>query len=158
VGRPLSPCHRSPADAAAGFFSIHALKDADLPAKLAAFIAAGKPTLLTDALAEALKGKLDLQAANVRVLGVKGDPKGLLTLPQSELDAIRAMMLKPLNASLTAPNKVAFYLFRDGSWVVENFNDEPVKAEVNGAAHTIPARGWVLHFQGPAPFPAAGGR
>jgi hypothetical protein len=149
MGLPLAPCHQFPADAPAGFFSIHALKDADLPAKLAAFIAAGKPTLITDALAEALKGKLDLQPANVRILPVKGDPKGLLTLPQSELDAIRTMMLKPLKATLAAPNKVAFYLFGDGSWVVENFNDDPVKAEVNGATKTVPARGWVLHFQDP---------
>jgi hypothetical protein len=147
MGLPLAPCHQFSADAAAGFFSIHALKDADLAAKLSAFIAAGKPTLLTDALAEALKGKVDLQAANVRVLNVKGNPKGLLALPQAELDAIRAMMLKPMNASLTAPNKIAFYLFRDGSWVVENFNDEPAKAEVNGKPQTIPARGWVLQFK-----------
>ena len=54
LGLPLAPCHEFPAEAPAAFFSIHALKDPDLPGKLAAFIAAGKPVLLTDGLAKQL--------------------------------------------------------------------------------------------------------
>ena len=54
LGLPLVPCHEFPAEAKAAFFSVHALKDPDLPGKLAAFIAAGKPVLLTDGLAKRL--------------------------------------------------------------------------------------------------------
>jgi len=154
MGLPLVPCHQFPTDAPAGFFSVHALKDPDLAAKLKTFTAAEKPTLVTDGLAAALEGKVDLKAASVRVLNVKGNPKSLLTMPQAELDTIRSMMLRPVKASLSGPNKVGFYLFADGSWVVENFNDEDAMAEVKcalggverRATHTIPARGWLRHF------------
>ena len=90
MGLPLVPCHEFPADAPAAFFSVHALKDPGLPGKLAAFIASGKPVLLTDGLAKQLAGKVNLSAANVHLLPVNGDPKSLLELPQAELDALRA--------------------------------------------------------------------
>jgi hypothetical protein len=35
------------------------------------------------------------------------------------------------------------YVFSDGSYVLENFNDEPVQVEFNGASHNISARDWV---------------
>src|SRR5204863_4386497 len=54
IGLPLIPTHEFPTHASAGFFSIHALKDPDLVPKLTGFIKAGKPTLLSDGLAEAL--------------------------------------------------------------------------------------------------------
>ena len=69
LGLPLVPCHEFPVEAKAAFFSIHALKDPGLPAKLKTFIAAGKPVLITDGLAERLAGKVDLTAANVRAPG-----------------------------------------------------------------------------------------
>jgi len=143
LGLPLAPCHEFPADAPAAFFSAHALKDKDLAARLSAFIAAGKPVLITDGLAKGLAGKVDLAKPNVQVLPVKGKPKSLLELPESELNSLRAPLLRALGASLLAPNQVALYLFRDGSWVVENFNDEPATVAVNGKRLTVPARGWV---------------
>ena len=103
LGLPLVPCHEFPTEAKAAFFSIHALKDPGLPAKLKTFIAAGKPVLITDGLAERLAGKVDLTAANVRLLPVKGDPKSLLTLPQAELDPLRAAMLRPFGRTFRAP-------------------------------------------------------
>jgi len=147
LGLPLAPCHEFPADASAAFFSVHALKDANLAARLSAFIAAGKPVLVTDGLAQKLAGQVDLAGPNVRVLAVKGDPKSLLTLPESELNALRAPLLRPLQASLTAPNYVGLYLFRDGSWVVENFNDEPATVAMNGERLTVEARGWVCRWK-----------
>ena len=75
LGLPLVPCHEFPADAPAAFFSVHALKDPELAARLAKFIAAGKPVLLTDGLGTQLAGKVDLTAANVHVLRRRGDPK-----------------------------------------------------------------------------------
>ena len=95
MGLPLVPCHEFPADAKAAFFSIHALKDADFVSKLTAFLAAGKPVLLTDGLAKQLAGKLNLDAPHVRILPVNGAPKSLLQLPQTELDDCRAASCVP---------------------------------------------------------------
>ena len=40
------------------------------------------------------------------------------------------------------PNRVALYLFADGSWVIENFRDEAVHVELDGATRTVaPAAG-----------------
>ena len=142
LGLPFVPCHEFPAKSPAAFFSVHALKDADFTAKLTQFIAAGKPVLLTDGLAQQLESKVDLRKSNVHILAVKGDPKSFLEFSQKELDEIRAPLLRPLKATFHAPNKVGLYLFRDGSWVVENFNDEPVNVELNKKKMTIAGRGW----------------
>ena len=56
----------------------------------------------------------------------------LLDLPQGDLDALRQWLLKPLGLTFKAPNRVALYLFADGSWVVENFNDRAVTVELDG--------------------------
>ena len=146
LGLPLVPCHEFPADAPAGFFSVHAMKDPQIVPKLKAFIAAGKPTLLTDGLTEALKGQIDLTAANVRVLEVKGNPKGLLAMGQPALDELRSSMLGKM-VQFKSPNQVALYWFQDGSWVVENFNDAAVKVELNGKPLDVPARGWVMEWK-----------
>ena len=146
LGLPLAPCHEFPADAPAAFFSAHALKDSALAAKLSAFIARGKPVLITDGLAKALAGKVDLAKPNVQVLPVKGQPKSLLQLPESELNTLRVPLLKALKTTLQAPNQVALYLFSDGSWVVENFSDAPAAAELNGKKIEVPARGWVYQW------------
>jgi hypothetical protein len=142
LGLPLVPCHEFPAGAPAAFFSIHAMKDPQLASKLEKFIAAGKPVLLTDGLAKALGDKMKLDRANVHVLGVKQDPKSLLDLDQAALDLLRAPLLKPFQADFKAPNKVGLYLFADGSWVVENFNDSAIIAELNGEKLEVPPRQW----------------
>jgi hypothetical protein len=142
MGLPLVPCHTFPADAPAAFFSVHALKDPDLVSELGVFIQAGKPVLLTDGLAKTLGNRCDLTAANVHILPVKGDPKSLLELSQGELDGLRAPLLRPLKTSFHAPNRVGLYLFSDGSWVIENFNNQPASVELNDTQFSIPARGW----------------
>ncbi len=147
LGLPLAPCHEFPTNAPAAFFSIHALKDGDFAVKLAAFLKAGKPVLLTDQLANKLSGQIKLDSARVQVLPVKGDPKGLLQLSQEELDALRVPLLRPLRASFRAPNQVALYLFQDGSWVVENFNDAEARVELNGTPLTVAPRGWQYRWQ-----------
>ncbi len=147
LGVPLVPCHEFPADAPAAFFSVHALKDPDLPGKLAAFIAARKPVVLTDGLAKQLSGKVNLAASNVHLLPVKSDPKSLLGLPQAELDVMRAAILRPLGHTFRAAGRVALYLFADRSWVVENFRDEAVQVELDGTRQTVSPRGWQLHWE-----------
>jgi len=142
LGLPLAPCHEFPTNAPAAFFSVHALKDSEFAAKLSGFIKAGKPVLLTDGLAQQLTNKLKLDGPNVRVLAVKRDPKILLQLSPKELDELRAPLLRRFAASFTGPNRVGLYLFRDGSWVVENFNDEAVTVELNHKPLTVAGRSW----------------
>jgi hypothetical protein len=139
LGFPLAPCHEFPADAKAAFFSVHALKDPNLVAKLSDFIAGGKPVVLTGGLAEKLAGRVKLDVSNVRVLD-KVEPKRLLDLPPPQ--AARDLALRPLGHSFEAPSRVGLYLFADGSWVVENFNDRPVDVKLDGKPLSIPARGW----------------
>lgn len=148
LGLPLVPCHEFPEKAPAAFFSVHALKDPEFPTKLAAFIRAGKPVLLTDGLAQQLTGKVKVDSPNVRILAVKGDPKSLLQMSSEELDSLRAPLLSPFQTTFVAPNRVALYLFRDGSWVVENFTDEAVAAKLNGQTIIVSARGWKYHWIG----------
>jgi hypothetical protein len=142
MGIPLVPCHEFPADAPAAFFSVHALKDPDLVPRLKAFIGSRKPILFTDGLAHALQGKVAVDVPNVHVLPVKGDPKSLLGLSESDLDTLRAALLQPLSRRFEAPNRVALYLFDDGSWVVESFNDDAVTVKFDGQPLRIDGRGW----------------
>ena len=144
MGLPLVPCHEFPAEAKAAFFSVHALKDPKLAERLSAFIASGKPVLLTDGLAATLSGKVKLEASNVRVLPVKGDPKSLLKLPQAELDTFRPPLLRPFKQRFEAPNRVALYLFEDGSFVIENFNDEQVTVKLDGKPQELAPRSWLI--------------
>jgi len=146
LGLPLAPCHVFPTKAPAAFFSIHALKDPDLSSKLRDYIKSGKPALITRVLSQALTNCPGLDAENVQVLDVKENPKTLLELSQSELDALRAPMLRPFQTTFRAPNRVALYLFKDKSWVIENFNDEPADVELDGKRSTVPARGWSYHW------------
>jgi hypothetical protein len=142
MGVPLVPCDDFPSDAKAALFSVHAMKDPDLAKRLSALVAAGRPLLITDGLAEQLAGKVKLTGPNIRILAVKGDPKLLLQLPETEVNAIRSHLLAPLGHSIRAPNRVAFYLFADGSWVAENFRDEPVRVDIDGKPCEVPARDW----------------
>lgn len=147
LGLPLAPCHEFPGKAPAAFFPVHAMKDPELASKLSSYISSGKPVLITDGLEAALEGQVDLKASNVKVLSVNGDPKSLLNLSQSELDTLRSPLLKPLNSTFKAPNRVGLYVFADGSWVIENFNDEPATVELNGAKHQIGARAWKYEWK-----------
>ncbi len=147
LGLPLVPGHEFPTRAPAAFFSVHALKDPAFTTKVAKFILSGKPVLITDGLAQQLSGKISLEASNVHVLPVKGDPKSLLELKQKELDDLRSVLLPPFKVAFQAPNKVALYLFRDGSWVVENFNDEPVSVKLNQQIMKVEPRSWIHHWK-----------
>ena len=147
IGLPLVPCHEFPAEADAAFFSIHAMKDSQLASKLESLVSSGTPVLLTDGLAERLQGKVDLDRPNVHRLPVRGNPKSLLEMQQDDLDRLREPLLRPLGHSFRAPNRVALYLFADGSWVVENFNDEQVTVELDGATHDVPARAWIYRWK-----------
>ncbi len=147
LGFPLVPCHQFPEEAPAAFFSIHALKDPELGEKISSFIRSGKPVLITDGLASRLKEKIDWQASNVRILKVNGAPKSLLQMPAGEVNALREPFLKPFQTALQAPSGIGFYLFKDGSWVMENFNDQPAQVRLNDQEQTLQARGWLYRWR-----------
>jgi hypothetical protein len=71
-------------------------------------------------------------------------------MEQPQLDALRVPLLKPLKTAFSAPNNVSLYLFTDGSWVIENFNDRDVQARLNGKRIAVPARGWKMAWAGSA--------
>jgi hypothetical protein len=121
---------------------VHALKDAQFENKLKHFLAAGKPVLLTDGLARRLKGRLNLNRPHVHVLAVNGSPKSLLKLDEAALNKLRVLLLQPWQRTFRAPKRMGLYLFADGSWVIENFNDQPVSVELDGKQIEVKARGW----------------
>ncbi len=147
LGVPVVPGHEFPVDAPAAFFSLTALADPQIVARLTAFIGTGRPVLLTDGLRDRLAGKVPVEAPNVGILPVRGNPKALMALTDAEAAALREPLLRPLRLAFKAPHRVGLVLFTDGSWVVENFNDAPVAVEVDGEARTIPARGWTYRWR-----------
>jgi hypothetical protein len=147
MGLPLVPCHEFPTNAPAAFLSVDALADTNLVAELGDFIQTRRPLLLTDGLARRIAGRVNLLATNVHVLAVRGQPGSLLTLPQARLDDLRAPLLGALGATFQAPNRVALYLFTQGGWVVENFNDAPVEVVLKGQRLSVDARGWLCHWK-----------
>ncbi len=148
MGLPLAPCHDFPAEAPAAFLSVHALKDPGLAGKLSSFIQSGKPVLITDGLAKRLAGKVDFDRPNVLQVKVSGAPPSLMKLTGSEIDLLRARLLRPFETEYQAPIRTALYLFDDGSWVIENFNDQPVQTRLNGETVSIPPREWVCRWMG----------
>jgi len=147
LGLPLVPCHEFPDRAPAAFFSIHAMKDPDLISKLERYIRSGKPTLITDGLAAKLKDRMKLDLPNVRIIDIRGEPKRLLALGPDELNRLRQPFLKPFKTTFEAPNKSALYLFKDKSWVIENFDDRPAEVVLLGEHLTVPARGWLYRWR-----------
>ncbi len=146
MGIPLAPCHEFPTNAPAAFFSVHALKDVNFSAELAAYIKTGRPILLTDGLALRLQAGLDLSATNIHVLQFRGRPADLLGLTAGEAEEARRPLLAALQTVFQAPNHVGLYLFDGGGWVVENFNGQPAEIELNGATFVVEARGWKYHL------------
>lgn len=146
MGIPLVPCYQFPTNAPAAFFSIQSLQDPDIIAELDQYIVSKRPVLLTDGVARRLLGRINVLATNVQVLGVRGSPEYLLTRSQADLDEMRAPLLAAVNTSFHAPNQVGLYLYAPKSWVVENFNNEPVNVILNGQSIQVAARGWTYHW------------
>lgn len=147
LGLPLVPCHEFPTNAPAALFSIHSLKDAQFASKLATFLKAGKPVLLTDGLARRLTNEVNLAGPGIHILPVKTSPKSLLELSPGQVYELRTALLRPFGTKFRAPLGVALYLFGDGSWVVENFNDETASVELKGQTQTVAARGWTFQWK-----------
>ena len=63
-------------------------------------------------------------------------------MPIARVSNLRAAMLRPLACQFEGPACTAFYLFEDGSWVVESFHDAPIEVMINGRPTQIEAHGW----------------
>jgi len=129
MGLPLVPTAGINPDARAAFLPVQAFKDPDIKDKIQKMLAAKKPVLITDGLANRLNG-FNLADKNLQILDVKGDPYNLHKLAREDLKAIRDKMLAPFGVKFDAPNKVALYLFGNDLVVIENFNDEAVTASL----------------------------
>jgi hypothetical protein len=147
LGLPLAPCHEFPTNAPAAVLSASALADPYLADELGQFIQTRRPLLLTDGLARRLVGRVNLMATNVYVLPVRAQPMSLLLLSPARLAELRAPLLSTLQTSFQAPNRVALYLFTQGGWAVENFNEASVDVVLNGQAFSVSARGWRCHWE-----------
>jgi hypothetical protein len=79
LGLPLVPSAEINLDAKAAFFSVHAIKDRNFPAKLRKMLDTKKPVLITDGLAEKLKN-VNLKDESLTILKVSGDPHRLLKI------------------------------------------------------------------------------
>jgi hypothetical protein len=115
-------------------------------AEINAYIKTERPVLLTDSATQFLSPRLNLPAPNVRVINVPRPLDYLLVQRQPALDNLRAPLLNALHVTFSAPDNVALYLFSPNGWVVENFNNQPVTAVLNGQSLTIAPRGWVCHW------------
>jgi hypothetical protein len=56
-------------------------------------------------------------------------------------------MLRPFETTLKGPNELGLYLFKDRSWVVENFGGRAAALELNGEKIEVPARGWTHRWR-----------
>ena len=157
LGLPLVPAAKIRSDVKAAFFPVHALKDPELTAKLKRMLAAGKPVLITDGLAERLND-VNLDDENLVVLKVNGKPRSLLKLTREQIKPIRDKLLGPLGIKFDAPNKVALYLIGEDCLVVENFNDEPIDATLTFTKSFEAGRELILPIDGDVKFSQSPGR
>jgi hypothetical protein len=155
LGLPLVPTARIDADSKAAFFSVHVLKDPKFPARLNKMLDAGKPVLITDGLAERLRG-VALESDSLTVLNVDGNPRRLLELTRQQLNPIRDKLLAPFGVRFDAPNKVALYLIGENCLVVENFNDESIDASLELPKAVRAREALVLPIDGAVGFSCTG--
>jgi hypothetical protein len=147
LGLPLVPCAEVRSDAESAFFSVHALKDPEFTSKLKRLLAAGKPVLITDGLAGRLDG-IDLNDDNLMILKVKERPRSLLELTREQIKPIRDKLFEPFGIKFDAPNKVALYLIGERYVVVENFNNQPINADIVFSNPVNPQKALVLPNDG----------
>jgi len=85
------------------------------------------------------------------MLATPENPSDLYNLPTAALDHIRAMTMQDFPAHLAAPANVAIFAYDNGSYVVENFRDQPVAATLTIKGEGIKA----VELSGNTPIAAA---
>jgi hypothetical protein len=147
VGIPLVPCHLFPTNAPAAIFTLQSFGDTNIASELADYIKTGRPTLVSAGLGKLLPSRIDLSAANVRVINMPRPLDYLLVQKEEPLDDLREPLLKAIHVSFKAPDMVGLYLFTPDAWVIENFGEQPVTAVLSGQTVKIAARNWVTHWK-----------
>ncbi len=94
------------------------------------------PAALKDAWKNSDKNGTYLQFVNdhTAILHVSGDLWNLLKLPQSELEALRNMLLSPFGISVSAPTNVSLHLYKKDGYlrtVIENFSNTAADIRLN---------------------------
>ncbi|MGQ9591861.1 MAG: hypothetical protein ACUVYA_16395 [Planctomycetota bacterium] len=136
LGIPLVPCAEIPAAARAALITSHAARD---PATLAWLRASPRrPVVLTAAAEKALpEDGLAPRSRPVGRLAWSNDPREVMDIPREALDKLRNDLLEPFGVRLSAPGRVALYLFApagsDGGYAaIENFRDASVEVALSG--------------------------
>ncbi|GHU14527.1 permease [Betaproteobacteria bacterium] len=70
-------------------------------------------------------------AGNLYVITIPDDYSNLYDLPQGILNSFRQILSKDLDLRIDAPAKVSLFLYDNGTFIVENFLDEPVTFKIN---------------------------
>lgn len=70
--------------------------------------------------------------ANMYVLTIPDDMGNLYDYPAGVLNEIRRIMSKDMDVYIEGPAKVGLFMYDNRTFVVENFNDEPVEIRVCG--------------------------
>ncbi len=142
IGVPLVPMVDLPeaGKVKAVFLASHCAYDPKLPEALKAYLKGGTTVLMTDTLANALKGKADLEGVVILPYGNK--QFDLLAEGAAKLDAIRAKVLPALGMGFEGRSRVSLHPFGESLAAVENFNNERVSVRVklpgwSGAVATL---------------------
>jgi hypothetical protein len=125
LGLPFVPANTVNEQAAAAFFSIHALKDPGFVEKLARMAEKGTPIVITDGLAKRLKAHPDL-VKKLTILPLNKSPRAVLKMTRDEIKPFRDKLLAPFGMKFDAPNKVELFLFGDNTVAIVNINNETV--------------------------------
>jgi hypothetical protein len=145
IGVPFVPAHEIDERAKSAVFPAQVLKDAAFPDALQRLLDKGTPVVITDGLEKRLTSNPKiLNDPKLTVLKVGNSPRQLLQLTREELKPIRDILLAPLEMKFDAPAKVELYLFGDGTFVVENFNDEEVEVTLDLARLSTARKALVL--------------
>ncbi|MFR8356405.1 MAG: hypothetical protein ACLVEJ_12805 [Parabacteroides sp.] len=64
------------------------------------------------------------------VITIPDDMGNLYDLPEGVLNVFRRVMSRDLPVRIEAPSKVSLFLYDNGTFIVESFNDEPVTVHV----------------------------
>ncbi|MFB3786816.1 MAG: hypothetical protein ACE15F_10665 [bacterium] len=125
LGVPLVPLGRIDASYPAAVFATQSWEENVFAPQLREFVKAGKPVTLTHHLRDRLKEKNVPVPEAVSILQIPEEPRDLYNLDEAALRRFREPLLKALGLAVEGPTRVAFYMYDNGVWAVENFRDEP---------------------------------
>ena len=92
------------------------------------------------------------------VLTIPDDMGNLYDYPEGALNEIRRVLSKDMDLYIEGPSKVGLFMYDNRTFVVENFNDEPVEITVVGDPDDVKLLKSLISDEevAPAPAPQAG--